>query len=70
MKKDDVIEKLADLIEANPECVFTIDNDFWDITLPGKDEYLATSDDFKCLPEWYSSGNLYGSSLAAAMIGI
>lgn len=60
-----VIEKLADIIEANPKCQFEIDNDCWWIT-NGGENYLATSDDYPCRPEWYSYGNTYGSALAAA----
>lgn len=68
-----LIKKLADIIEANPKCQFNIDNDYWDVTLPPKNdddesETLATSDDFAYSSEWYGHSSNYGFALSEAMI--
>lgn len=69
MKHKEAVTKIADIIEANPGCQLSIDNDCWYITIEGKDEYLCTSDHFGGIEsEWYSSGNLYGSLLADSLI--
>lgn len=68
-----LISKLADIIEANPNCQFNIDNDYWDITLPSNDEnedseFLAKSDDFAYSSEWYGHSSNYGFALSEALI--
>jgi hypothetical protein len=62
-------EKLADFIEANPQCEFNIDNDGWYITTPDSNGNLvAESSDFEWDTEWYSYSSRYGSGLAEAMV--
>lgn len=65
------IKELADLIEANPNCEFVIDNDCWWINNPedgpDDDNQIASSDEYED-GEWYSHGSNYGGSLAAAMV--
>lgn len=61
------IEELADLIERNPTCDFQIDNDQWYIIDKDNNE-IASSDDMGEDGDWYSGGNIYGSSLASAMV--
>lgn len=67
MKNNQIAEKLADFIEANPNCIFEIDNDCWYIS----DEFgqqIASYNDFSFYTDWYSSGNLYGAALSEAMV--
>jgi len=66
-------ERLADFIEANPECEFHIDNDGWYITTPdteGTDEDDPAADDgqFSWQTDWYSHSSNYGAGLAEAMV--
>jgi hypothetical protein len=63
------IKELADLIEANPDCEFVIDNDCWWINASKKedDSEIANHEDFED-GDWYSGGNCYGAGLAAAMV--
>lgn len=72
MKTQDkeTINKLADLIEANPGCRINIDNDCWNITPAdqNEDRYIARSDDFECQTDFYSYGNLYGAAITEALI--
>lgn len=75
-KDKKTISKLADIIEANPGCEISIDNDSWDITPKGGyDEgddgmgnYLATSNNFPCQTDFYSAGHLYGAAITEAFI--
>lgn len=62
-----IIEKLADLIEAHPNCQFNIDNDYWDITNKNGD-LIASSNDYPTKVEWYSHGHHYGAALSEAMV--
>lgn len=67
------IKDLADLIEANPDCQFVIDNDCWDIVDPKNiaddDKYILTrSGEYTSDVQWY--GPDYGGALAAAMLEI
>lgn len=60
-------EKLADLIEKNPECTFSIDNDgWWMLDASGKE--IADSDDFGYSTEWYGHSSIYGFAISEAMI--
>jgi hypothetical protein len=66
-------EELADLIEANPNCRFDIDNDVWYITQPAGDDNdegkeLAESGQYSWITEWYSHSSNYGAGLAEAMV--
>lgn len=65
-------EKLADLIEANPNCHFEIDNDVWyivkDTDSETRDNELAKSDNFSYNTDWYGHSSNYGFALAEAMV--
>lgn len=66
-------ERLADFIEANPECEFHIDNDDWYITTSQTDEKddgepAAETSQFEWQTDWYSHSSNYGAGLAEAMI--
>lgn len=64
------IKELADLIEANPDCEFVIDNDCWWINKADYqtyDDQLAHSRDYED-GEWYDRSGNYGAGLAAAMV--
>ena len=73
-------EQLADIIEANPDCVFMVDNDYWSIVKPfdneedeedeedEESECLADSDKLVWETNWYSRSNLYGAGLAEALV--
>lgn len=68
-----LIKKLADILEANPNCQFSIDNDNWQVRLPAKSEdedaeIIADSDDFAYTSEWYGHSSNYGFALSEAMI--
>ena len=60
------IKELADLIEANPKCIFVIDNDDWWITDTSGDK-IADSSDYES-GEWYDGSGNYGCTLADAMM--
>lgn len=70
MDRETIIKKLADLIEANPECQLNIDNDYWDITLPGAEDadFLATSHDYSFQTQWYGHSSNYGFGLSEVLI--
>ena len=74
IKYNEEAERLADFIEANPNCKFDIDNDVWYITKTDEnledndDDQLATSNDFEWRTEWYSHSGNYGAGLAEAMV--
>lgn len=67
--KKSTAEKLADLIEANPECTFDIDNDGWYIITPASPEnQIADDSDYCWDTEWYSHSSNYGAGLAEALV--
>lgn len=78
MAKKSTAEKLADFIEANPNCMFNIDNDGWYILGPkinnpeSAEDYdenqIADDSDYQWDTEWYSGSNCYGAGLAEAMV--
>ncbi len=60
-------EDLADLIEKYPNCIITIDNDYWDITeTEDSEKYLATSNEYVFDTEFYSDSNNYGNGISEA----
>jgi hypothetical protein len=60
-------KKLADLIEANPNCKFEIDNDNW--CMVNKDgEEIINSDSFGWYTDWYSDSSNYGFGIAEALV--
>ena len=61
-------EELADLIEANPDCEFAIDNDCWYINRKSDGKEIASSGQFYWSTDWYSGSNQYGTGLAEAMV--
>lgn len=68
-------EKLADIIEANPNCMMNIDNDDWFITeLSSEDDddderkVFAEASKFGYETLWYGHSSNYGFALAEAMI--
>jgi hypothetical protein len=68
-----LVKQLADIIEANPNCKFNIDNDGWYITLPTPDgdeesPVIADSSDFDYSTDWYTNSGNYGAALSEAMI--
>lgn len=70
----EVISKIADIIEQNPGCEITIDNDCWYIYPKGHSDSeedhdaLATSGSFRCKTDFYDDGNLYGAAITEAFI--
>lgn len=83
MKYNKEAEKLADFIEANPNCKFDIDNDCWFIMKPieGKktelqetfnEEYeenqIADDSDYRWDTYWYGNSSNYGFGLAEALV--
>lgn len=73
MTREKAIKKLADIIEANPKCQFSIDNDCWQVCLPSDNEdedgvILADSEDFGYATEWYGHSSHYGAGLSEALI--
>jgi len=72
--KNELAEKLADVIEQNPNCQFDIDNDSWFIVKLQEDskgddtDQIADYTDYQYRSEWYSHSNQYGAALAEAMI--
>ena len=73
MQKNEAVEKLAKIIEDNPDCEFVIDNDCWRIKrneakrIGDDSDELANSRDFDFEPGWYS-GDFYGAGLAVVML--
>lgn len=67
MDRNTAIEKLADLIEANPECTFEIDNDAWYMS-DKKGKEITNSEHWEYSTDWYSHSNNYGAGIAEAMI--
>jgi hypothetical protein len=64
-KKSDA-EKLADLIEANPNCHFLIDNDSWDMHRGQKK--VTDSSKLAWSTEWYAHSSNYGAGIAEALV--
>lgn len=63
LKDMSTIAKLADIIEANPNCQVTIDNDCWWIVSDG--EEIASSSEFNNDEgKWYTEH--YGGTVAVA----
>jgi hypothetical protein len=63
------IQRLADFIEAHPDCQFEIDNDAWYINdKDGKEIANSEKADFDFTTDWYSHSNNYGFGLAEALI--
>lgn len=74
-KAKKLIKKLADIIEAHPNCQFSIDNDEWQIGLTvidseGNEDHriIADSRDFDYSTDWYTNSRNYGAGLSEAMI--
>jgi hypothetical protein len=62
-------EQLADLIEANPNCFFHIDNDDWYMTKEGDEwEELTESRKLEWRTNWYSHSSNYGAGIAEALV--
>lgn len=59
-------EKLANLIEKNPECLFEIDNDVWYMT--AKDKEVTDSKNRGYSTDWYAHSSNYGAGIAEALI--
>lgn len=62
-------EQLADLIEANPNCQFDIDNDSWFMG-SGEDaaKEVTDSEAFYWETEWYGHSSNYGAGISEAFI--
>lgn len=69
MEKKELIKKLADLIEKNPNCTFEIDNDVW-YMMDANGNQVATSDDFSYSTDWYGHSSNYGFGITEALIEI
>ena len=61
-------EELADLIEANPNVDFLIDNDVWYVNRKPDGKEIASSTNRYWSTDWYSGSNQYGAGLAEAMV--
>lgn len=62
-------EQLADLIEANPDCFFHIDNDCWDmVNSESPNEEITHSDKISWITDWYSGSGQYGAGIAEALV--
>ena len=70
MIKEEAVKKLADIIEQNPDCKFSIDNDNWCIISNDNETILADSYDFEYRTDWYSHSTNYGAGLSEALIEI
>lgn len=69
MKRETAIKKLADLIEANPECQFVIDNDGWWINnANGKEIANANDGQYDWSTDWYGNSNTYGFGLSEVLL--
>ena len=71
-ENQEVIAKLADVIEAHPNAYIEIDNDVWYIyDETGEIEnQIASSGEYKAMSNWYSYGNQYGHLVADALVEI
>lgn len=61
------IKQLADLIEANPECSFDIDNDVWYI-MDRNGEEIANSENWGYSTKWYGHSSNYGFGLSEVLV--
>lgn len=70
-------EKLADIIEKNPNCFFNIDNDSWYITdreqtldddENNEPKVIASSEDFGYDTQWYGHSSNYGFGITEALL--
>lgn len=61
------VKKLADFIEAHPDCIFEIDNDAW-YMLDKDGNEIANSENHHWDTEWYSHSSNYGAGIAEALI--
>lgn len=69
MDRNTAINKLADLIETNPECTFEIDNDAW--YMIGKDgEEITNSEHWEYKTQWYGHSSNYGFAISEAFLTI
>lgn len=69
MDRTTAVNRLADFIEANPECSFEIDNDAWYISnKEGKEIANSENANFEFSTDWYSHSNNYGFGLSEALI--
>lgn len=70
MAKKSPAEKLADLIEANKDCQFDIDNDVWYMVDPKNGEAREITDSEKdpYNTDWYAHSSNYGAGIAEALI--
>lgn len=76
-ENQEVIKKLADVIETHPNAYIEIDNDVWYI-YDGEPEcddetgemknQIASSSEYKARSNWYSCGNQYGHLVADALV--
>lgn len=76
-ENQEVIKKLADVLEGHPKACIEIDNDAWWIYdgEPLFDEesgeptnQIASSRDFPAESNWFSDGNYYGHLVADALV--
>lgn len=67
--RNTIINKLADLIEDNPECTFEIDNDAWYMNSPTGDQ-ITSSEQWEYSTDWYGNSSNYGAGIAEAFITI
>lgn len=62
-------EKLADLIEKNPNAHFQIDNDCWTMLKNENSRQIITdSDKLSWETEWYAHSSNYGAGIAEALV--
>jgi hypothetical protein len=66
MDRNTAINKLADLIEANPDCTFEIDNDAWYMSAKG--EEITNSEHWEYVSKWYGHSTSYGTAISEALI--
>jgi hypothetical protein len=69
MDRGTAIKKLADLIEANPECTINIDNDYWDILDENGNE-IAECGKYPFQTNWYGHSSNYGFGVVEALIAL
>lgn len=61
-------EALADVIEANPSCLFEIDNDCWFMMDEMNQKEITSDVDGEWRTKWYGHSNNYGAGIAEALI--
>lgn len=67
MDRRTAITKLADLIEANPECSFDIYNDIWYI-MDKNGEEITNSESWNFKTNWYGPSYNYGFGLSEVLV--